>query len=286
MHLHKFAVSLSEAAYDDDDINALCDRYHLNLIERLEGPATIGYIIIDSATSPMIMPVNGNVPPRRNCFIVFRGTEPDKIKQWLIDLDARKEPFVGDSHVHSGFRRSVQSIWTPLRKRVFRLNDYRYNFFLFGHSKGAAEAVHTTAKLCHQGIIPEALVTFGQPRVGDRRYAILLQEWMNDRYARYRNNNDVVARVPLALPWIFKYIPYGKWAETLLPLGFAHAGRLYYLRADRTLVFPSKGLWSKLRLAKDHICGRIIAGKDWWHDGIDDHNISLYRELIHEILPH
>ncbi len=121
--------------------------------------------------------------------VAFRGTEPGKLDDLIADLDALPAEWGdGGSRVHAGFLRA----FGPVRGAVRAALDGRGQVIFTGHSLGAALA--TLAAADHRRRQP-ALITFGSPRVGDRRFARLLGGLTVHRVV---DCCDVVARIPPA----------------------------------------------------------------------------------------
>ncbi len=128
--------------------------------------------------------------------VVFRGTEPDQLRDWMTDADIH----LSDSPmgmVHHGFLGALTSIWDDLLFAINEQQTHAQSVWLTGHSLGAALAGLATAKLRLELDKPvNGLYTFGQPRVGDRDFARHFNADFKPRAFRYVNNADVVTRVP------------------------------------------------------------------------------------------
>ena len=104
---------------------------------------------------------------------------------------------------------------------------------------------------------PEALFTFGSPRVGCRRYVNYVKL---DHY-RWVNNNDVVTRVPPPL------------------VGYRHSGREMYL--DQLGRLRKLNGWLRV---KDRIKGLWDGLRRREIDYLSDHSISDYIDLIRKLV--
>jgi hypothetical protein len=142
---------------------------------------------------------------RRFAVLVFRGTR-GKLEAWRSNFDARQVRWPGGGMVHGGFMALFEGIW-PLVDTTLR--SLSAPLFLTGHSLGAAMATLTAA--LHA---PQAVYTFGSPRVGDRRFAASLAHL---RIYRVFNPLDIVAALP----------------PSLIPLEFCHAGEPHATPPDR-----------------------------------------------------
>ena len=158
--------------------------------------------------------------------LVFRGT--DELIDWLTDLGVRLIRWSGAGLVHEGFRDAFESVW-PETERLLAEDDSPV--FYTGHSLGAALATLAAAKRP-----PRALYTFGSPLVGDKTFAMSLS---GVKVYRIVNNRDIVTTVPP-------------------PLGFQHAGELYYIAHDGSiLVSPDDVTVALDRLKRDRAATHI-----------------------------
>jgi hypothetical protein len=143
--------------------------------------------------------------------VAFRGTDADDPTDVAHDAEAQPVSWDGGrGKVHWGF-------WAALREVRKDLLDVlgtvpRGGRLLFtGHSLGAALA--TLLAGMRQ---PDALFTFGSPRVGDEEFVATIDE---NRNYRYVDCCDIVTRVP----------PEG--------FGYQHLGKPYYIFQNRTIGF-------------------------------------------------
>jgi hypothetical protein len=128
--------------------------------------------------------------------LVFRGTG-GHLANWLVNFDATLAPWPGGGHVHRGIKTAFLALWDTLRAE---LQCIRKPLFYTGHSLGGALA--TLAASLHR---PQAVYTFGTPRIGDVEFADTL-----DGMALFNvfNPEDIVTDLP----------PSGRWSR------FTHAG--------------------------------------------------------------
>src|SRR5437879_4377708 len=147
---------------------------------------------------------NGFVAQNATSMVVaFRGTDPAKPIDWMIDLNAFRETstFPG-AKVHAGFDEALGSVWgrTLNGKQILpqRLLDRgNRTVWITGHSLGGALAEMAAARANLAGIPVEGVYTFGQPRLGDEVFARSMQVALGSRVFRFINNVDIVPRVPL-----------------------------------------------------------------------------------------
>jgi hypothetical protein len=146
--------------------------------------------------------------------LAFRGTEPTNAISWLTDTDVIFRP-VGDGMVHRGFYANLEAIWEEVSAKLDHAlqpgggsNDGpdmqpMECLYITGHSLGGAMAVVAAAKLFLDGRTElkqtlRGVYTYGQPAVGDRRFADQCGRWFGDRLYRHVFAYDVVARLPPA----------------------------------------------------------------------------------------
>ena len=145
--------------------------------------------------------------PDGRALIAFRGTEPDKAQDLLVDAQALPlVPWPAGGQVHPGFARAYASVRADVDASL-EANASGLPPVFTGHSLGAALA--TLAMSEHPGA---TLVTFGSPQVGDAAFAALVDPARN---ARHVDCCDLVTRLP----------------SPLVP-GYVHCGARLYI--DRT----------------------------------------------------
>jgi len=184
----------------------------------------------------------------KQLWIAFRGTEPSKLNDVMADLNVIKNVAVAGGKVHGGFQQEVNDLWMEIVKELdhnIQLKNPRDLFFT-GHSLGAAMATIAATRQT-----PEALFTFGSPRVGGPYFI----KNIHCPHMRVMNNNDIVCRIPPA------------W------LGFTHHGNMIYFNRDGILA--PKPTW------KDLFYGILNSWKRWkFFDGVVDHGIPNYVAAI------
>ncbi len=100
-------------------------------------------------------------------WIVFCGT--NDVKDWLDNLDARKE-MMEHGCVHAGFNHALDTVWESVLKAIGP-NGWN-NLYCVGHSLGGALAALTGSRLSRATAwLNLHVITFGQPRCGDRQWA-------------------------------------------------------------------------------------------------------------------
>jgi hypothetical protein len=162
--------------------------------------------------------------------LCYRGTEPTDLVGWMTDADVMPErmPYrFGDPHatVHAGFYRNVRAtryeVMSALKRACRGLSvraplpgetglprmDALEALYVTGHSLGGAMASMMGVMLRHErkfsrdGDLTDrlrAVYTFGQPMLGDQRFARACREdaFLRENVIRYVYDSDVVPHLP------------------------------------------------------------------------------------------
>lgn len=151
--------------------------------------------------------------------LAFRGTEVltpgdsplkfgDVARDWLIDARFARVAFADAGRVHGGFAAALDALWPALEPLLATPRIW----WCTGHSLGGALAALAAVRLQLKGQQVAGVVTFGQPRCGDRAFA---SRFGALPLLRVVNACDLVPRLPPPA------------------LGFEHAGELLHLDAER-----------------------------------------------------
>lgn len=190
-----------------------------------------------------------------NIFIVFRGTEPNQMKDVLADVKAWRKPAREKGLIHFGFAQALDKVYDNIVQWLSEQKlDGERHITCTGHSLGAALATIMASRLD-----ANELYTFGSPRVGNRAF---VKEMKKDGIKHYRfvNNNDIVTKVPF-------------------PIRFVHHGELVYINHHGNIRKMSP--WQRL---KDQWRGRMRAlAKGQPFDGIFDHSMDLYYQKVQNV---
>ena len=189
-------------------------------------------------------------------FIVFRGTEPNQMKDILADAKAWRKPAREKGLVHFGFAQAIDKVYDNI---VHWINEQKLdgerNITCTGHSLGAALATIMASRLD-----ANELYTFGSPRIGNRDF---VKEMNKDGIKHYRfvNNNDIVTKVPFAL------------------MMYRHCGELCYINYHGNT--RKMTTWQRI---KDQFRGIMRAWqKGEPFDGARDHSISAYEKKLKNV---
>lgn len=209
---------------------------------------------------------------RRRAIVSFRGTEIDRVVNWLTDAGTRKVERFDGVEVHSGFYRNWKEVWQGSRGVEAHLlepsklsADYTgydcaatpspaesdeqvdlAEIYLTGHSLGGAMTI--MAGLClHQKRREndlwsklETIYTYGQPMaVGCGESRSVCQNRIGHKVKRYIYFNDIVPHLP-----------------PLTTGAFDHVGDEFKYMPESTLLpWPHKGEW---RLRGGHLVDNVI----------------------------
>ncbi|MEZ6125638.1 MAG: lipase family protein [Planctomycetaceae bacterium] len=188
-----------------------------------------------------------------DCVVACRGTEPNEWNDIKADVNAVAVLTETFGRVHRGFKQEVDDLWPMLENA---LTENRKTLWFTGHSLGGAMATICAGR-CYLSEIesmPQALFTFGSPRVGDKRFVNFVQL----DHSRWVNNNDIVTRVPPA------------W------MGYRHGGIEYHLNRNGDLL-QSQRLDLNLAIASEAFLRGLLK---FQIDHFSDHSIDRYIEHI------
>ncbi len=194
--------------------------------------------------------VTGN---RDMILVAFRGTEPDKLKDWMTDIQFRRKPGPYGK-VHRGFLRSLNYVWSDIHNALSSFQDRGQSLWFTGHSLGAALATLAVAKMGEDARPVNGLYTFGQPRVGGRTFARNFNGDFKSLSFRFVNSNDIVTRVPTR------------------ELGFRHVGQVFYIDSSGIL-HDDIHWWNQF---VDRVKGHIDDLGKIGTAGLKDHSMAKY----------
>ncbi|SLM31090.1 putative lipase [Desulfamplus magnetovallimortis] len=116
--------------------------------------------------------------------LVFRGTQ-GRFSNWYFNLHATLSPWPSGGEVHRGFKLILMDAWEAIQHQLDFISEPVY---YTGHSLGGALAV-LAASLKK----PEAVYTFGSPRMGNRDF---IESTKDIGIYRVVTPRDIVAGVP------------------------------------------------------------------------------------------
>ena len=187
--------------------------------------------------------------------IACRGTQPTEFNDLKADLKAIPVMAETVGRVHIGFKTEVDDLWPMIEEDINRKTNVTKTLWFCGHSLGAAMATIMASRAKHNVELndPVELFTYGSPRVGWRMYCNSL----NVIHHRWKNNNDIVTTVPLAV------------------MGFKHHGTEHYINAYGNVRTPTG--W---QMFKDRLRGMWMGIKKGKIDNFGDHSMVEYIKHI------
>lgn len=164
-------------------------------------PTMEGYHVIEEGGTECLVILF----PGGTAWVPFRGTQLTSWSDIWTDLQFRHsapayEQDLGIS-VHTGFKEALDKVWSKVQRKV----DGRRVYWT-GHSLGGALAVLAASRTHLMDSVnaeTAGLITFGQPRVGDRDLAKAMTGVPYDRYYR------CVDIVPWLPPYSFNFVHFG-----------------------------------------------------------------------------
>ena len=185
----------------------------------------------------------------KNACVAFRGTEPTAWSDIKADLKIRRVK-VPTGFVHRGFRDALDEVWSDVSDWLVK--QKKEHVFFTGHSLGGALATLAASRWNTE---TTHLYTFGSPRVGGKKFIQSFK--FNERY-RYRNNNDIVTKVPFEI------------------LGYKHVsgegGNFIYFDIDGNV----SNKFSRWYMFKQWVKGTLRGIMKLKVDGFSDHGILNY----------
>lgn len=140
----------------------------------------------------------GILPTTKSIYVVIRGSS--SIMNWLDNFEVRLVPYDTfpecNCKVHNGFYRSALGVSTKTidTVKLLKLQYPSYSVIVTGHSYGASCGQLLAMELSKNGINVR-IYDYGQPRVGDAKYASFVNTKIAEYY-RTTHNKDMVPHVP------------------------------------------------------------------------------------------
>lgn len=140
----------------------------------------------------------GILPTTKSIYVVMRGSS--SVINWLDDFEVKLVSYNTfpecNCKVHYGFYNSALGVATKAVDTVKSLQKQYpgYSVVVTGHSYGASCGQLIAMELVKNGISVK-LYDYGQPRVGDAKYAAFVNTKIAEYY-RTTHNKDIVPHVP------------------------------------------------------------------------------------------
>lgn len=211
--------------------------------------------------------------------IAFRGSSD--LHDYLTDSRCKLTSFFSGQKVHEGFLRAIDSVIVEVAQRAAATVK---PIFVTGHSLGGALAILCVEAIRARKVDVQGCYTFGQPRVGNKEFAINYDSKLVNPFSRFAENpnsgfltlrdvtfrfvheRDIVPRVPF-----------------LFGL-YRHCGQEIFLDGERMILNPE--LFTKI--ISDAKAGwKIYSTQNYLAAAelFTDHHINNYIAAIEAIVP-
>lgn len=215
---HVAAVCAGYAYAEEQTVAMMMSRLGLEQNRCLEVSLSVDAMFIAS-TAYLVQSADG-----RLVVLAYRGTEPANFINWLLDVDVNPEKVSvplpgagGEYQLHGGFYRNVLAtkveVVEALRRALGRQSVIPGGdpvphpmeaLYVTGHSLGGAMAalmgvmLVTDPSYASIGAALRAVYTFGQPMLGESRFARACADhpFLGRNVIRYVYEHDVVAELP------------------------------------------------------------------------------------------
>ena len=166
---------------------------------KLSGPAQ-GFVVTDILYDKKtdLQGFVGLLPSTSTIYVVFRGSS--SILNWLDDAEALKTDYDTfpecDCKVHTGFYTATLALKSQTIDALHKLKIMypTYKIVTSGHSLGAAISQLISMELAAINI-RSTVYNYGQPRIGDKKYAAFVNTKLPDMW-RFTHNRDIVPHIP------------------------------------------------------------------------------------------
>ena len=187
----------------------------------------------------------------KHACVSFRGTEPTEWTDIKSDLKIRRVK-CPTGFVHRGFRDALDEVWADVVAWIAKQKCE--HVFFTGHSLGGALA---TLAASRWNTVTTHLYTYGSPRVGGKKF---IQSFKTKERYRFRNNNDIVTRVPFEL-FGYKHVS-------------GEGGNFIYFDIDGNVATK----FSRWYMFKQWWKGTFRGVSHLQIDGFSDHGVHNYYE--------
>ena len=125
--------------------------------------------------------------------IAFRGTDGGDVSDWVVNLNTLSSD-TDHGRIHSGFYDAYLAMKPQIGQAL--KGQKIQHLWITGHSLGGALALACAYDFLENQQKIDGIITFGQPLVTRKKLAHYLDRQLIGRYARFVNNDDLVARIP------------------------------------------------------------------------------------------
>jgi len=185
---------------------AKCTQWTCNACKKYPGMVNVTGLHNETSNANGFVGVNpsGDGISAGFIMVVFTGTNPLSVKNWIDDIDTiyTRYPACSGCEVHEGFYKTYLSVRDDLHKPFSQLLTAYPHFEVqvTGHSLGAAMAVHAALDLMQTYSIQiSPMYTFGQPRVGNTAFEQYYYQALSQNVFRVTHWMDPVPHLPPVL---------------------------------------------------------------------------------------
>ncbi len=237
------------------------------------------------ATAYLIQSASGRVG-----ILAFRGTDPASFVTMLADGEVMQRRFDGCG-VHAGFYANVEAVWDDVTETIEAalhreqlVDDGRHtevpntleSLYITGHSLGGAMAVLAAARLFGRGYeswkprdLVKGIYTFGQPMVGDQKFAEKCDQYFGPKLFRHVYGSDVVPHLPPQSD-----LPYAHTSREWRAPGISHPWEGGHEASRRASLAESL-----VGVAVNAVELRLVPDRRLHGYSIDDHMPSNYMDV-------
>ena len=192
----------------------------------------------------------------------------------------RRSNFAGK--VHLGFDTALDSVWNLSLKAIF--SDPVHSgkkLYLTGHSLGGALAALCASRIAVEfdPAVVTAIYTFGQPMVGNGTFAESFDRLFSNRSHRFRNNRDIVTRLPVRRLYthLQDLIKFGAQGEVV----DGPSGVFETIALESALSLDEAFSMDELIDVQESLLEVDPTQEAWFGlTGIEDHALQQYLQLI------
>ncbi len=218
----------------------------------------------------------------RVAILAFRGTEKDRLDDFATDAKYQqvRAPWREDEsdegiRLHSGFAAALHgtggAAWTQIGDALAAATKKGQSLWITGHSLGGALALLAAYRVLEpgsgdsvkfDGLSIGGVYTFGQPRVGNGKFAERMDVLLPSRHFQVVNNRDIVPLIPLK------------------SMDYKHSGRIiYFNELGQALIDPPVWYRGLDKLTLDF--GKL---KEKGFETVKDHSMAGYVAAMRQTL--
>ena len=197
--------------------------------------------------------------------LAFRGT--DSLEDWQKDFNT----VLVDSktgYIHKGFKQALDNVWKEIDKALVEHIREDRALWVTGHSLGGALATLAVDRFTDSKVPIGGMYTFGQPMVGDEKFADNYNRKIKEHSFRFVNDEDIVTWV--SLPAFYYHVGTECFFDCA---GVLHRNHIWYHK----LLSSSDNAEVRSRPELEKL-------KAQYPNGIQDHGLDYYIKYINKTL--